>query len=238
MRGCLFVLLLGAVTAALVVTVGLPAIAAGVLTAGVGAAGLASDDTTVTVASDPPTDLLGLHADRVRVRATDATFRGLDIAALDVTLGDVAIADRTAGTVDGRLTEVVVPNLGGREIRLDSIALSGGGESVTATTTLDAGQAEDLVADALETELGGRPASVTLRAPDRITVDIGIAVNGRLQVTPDGDLVVRVSDGPAAGRTVVLVRGGEDLPIRLTSVTVTDDGALRLVGELAVGLLG
>ena len=69
--------LAAAVAIAVVVTVGLPAVAAGVLTAGVTAAGLQADDTTVTVESDPPTDLLGLHADRVRVRATDATFRGL-----------------------------------------------------------------------------------------------------------------------------------------------------------------
>jgi hypothetical protein len=57
-------------------------------------------------------------------------------------------------------------------------------------------------------------------------------------VTPDGDLVVRVSDGPAKGQAVALLQGGEDLPIRLTSVTVTEAGDLRLSGELAVGLLG
>jgi hypothetical protein len=47
-----------------------------------------------------------------------------------------------------------------------------------------------------------------------------------------------VSDGPAAGREITLLQGGEDLPIRLTSVTVTAGGDLRLAGELAVGLLG
>ena len=79
MRGCLFTLLLGAIVIGLFVVVVLPAIAAGALTAGVEAAGLQSDDTIVTVSSDPPTDLLGLHADQVRIRATDATFRGLEI---------------------------------------------------------------------------------------------------------------------------------------------------------------
>jgi hypothetical protein len=237
-RGCLFVILLGAVVVALVVVLGLPAFAAGILTAGVTAAGLQADDTTVTVTSDPPTDLVGLHADRVRVRATDATFRGLRIGALDVTLEDVGIVDRTVGAVDGRLTDVVVPNVGAREVDLGAITLSGGGEAVTATAVVASNQAERLVADALETELGGRPSSVTLEAPDRITVDVGVPVRGRLLVTPEGDLVVRVSDGPAEGREVVLVRGGEDLPIRLTSVTVTGDGDLRLAGELEIGLLG
>ena len=39
-------------------------------------------------------------------------------------------------------------------------------------------------------------------------------------------------------REVTLVRGGEDLPIELTSVRVTRDGDLRLIGDLAVGILG
>jgi hypothetical protein len=237
-RGCLFVILLGAVVVALVVVLGLPAFAAGMLTAGVTAAGLQADDTTVTVASDPPTDLVGLHADRVRVRATDATFRGLRIGALDVTLEDVGIVDRTVGAVDGRLTDVVVPNVGAHEVDLGTITLSGSGDAVTAAAVVGSKQAKRLVADALEPELGGRPSSVTLKAPDRIIVDVGVPVRGRLLVTSDGDLVVRVSDGPAEGREVVLVRGGEDLPIRLTSVTVTAEGDLRLAGELEIGLLG
>ena len=65
--------------AGFVVVVGLPVVAAGLVTAGLSAAGLVADDTTVTVSSDPPTDLLGLRADTVRVTATDATFRGLEI---------------------------------------------------------------------------------------------------------------------------------------------------------------
>jgi hypothetical protein len=238
MRGCLFVIALGVVTVGLVVVVGLPAAFAGVLTAGVNAAGLQADDTTVTVTSDPPTDLVGFHADRVRVRATDATFRGLEIGALDVTLGDVAIVDRTAGSVDGRLTDVVLANVGAREVRLRSITLSGGGEVVTAATTVEAAQADRLIADALEAELGARPSSVGMAAPDRITVNVGVAVHGRLSVTGAGDVIVTVSDGPAAGREITLLQGGEDLPIRLTSVTVTAGGDLRLAGELAVSLLG
>jgi hypothetical protein len=162
-RGCLFTIALGVVVVAFIVLVGLPAVAAGVLTAGV-AAGLQAADTTVTVSSDPPTDLIGMHADRVRVRATDATFRGLEIGALDVTLEDVAMIDRTAGAVDGRLTDVVVPNVGAREVRLGTITLSGGGEVVTATTTIAAEQAERLIADALEAQLGTRPSGLTMSA--------------------------------------------------------------------------
>ena len=96
MRGCLFTLAFGAVVIALIVVVGLPQVAAGMVTTAVTAAGLQADDTTVTVSSDPPTDLVGLHADRVRVRATDATFRDLAIGRLDLVLRDVSILDRSA----------------------------------------------------------------------------------------------------------------------------------------------
>ena len=97
MRGCLFTLAFGAAVIALIVVVGLPQVAAGMVTGAVTAAGLQADDTTVTVSSDPPTDLIGLHADRVRVRATDATFRDLAIGELDLVLRDVSILDRSAG---------------------------------------------------------------------------------------------------------------------------------------------
>jgi hypothetical protein len=238
MRGCLFTLLLGAIVLAFALLVGLPAVASAVLTGGITAAGLQADDTTVGVAGDPPTDLLGLHADRVRIRATDATFHGLEIGELDVTLGDVAIIDRTVGTVDGSLVDVRVPDVGGRSLSLPEVALGGGGETVTVSTTIDGADAGTLLADAVEAELGVRPSSVTLSAPDRVAARIGVAVHARLGVSAAGDLVAEVIDGPEAGRTLTLLRGGDDLPIRLTGVRVTRDGDLRLTGDLEIGLLG
>ena len=62
---------------------------------------------------------------------------------------------------------------------------------------------------------------------DRVTVHV-----------PGGDLVMRVDDGPLAGTPVVLVEGGQGLPIELSSVRVTDGGDLRLSGDLAISLLG
>jgi hypothetical protein len=239
MRGCLFVVLLAVAIGVFVVVVGLPAVAAGVLTSAVQAAGLQSDDTTVTVSSDPPTDLVGLRADRVRIRATDATFRGLDIGSLDITLSDVSLADRTAQGVSGRMDDVSVPVQGEDPIMLTSITLTGGANHVIATTTLPAAQAEARISDAIEAKLGRRPTDVSLAAPDRVTITVGgLEVHGRLVVTPSGDLVARITDGPAAGDEVVMLTGGEDIPVHLTSVTVTPGGDLRLVGELAIPLLG
>ena len=240
MRGCLFTLLLGAIVVGFVVVVGLPAAAAGILTAGLSAAGLVADDTTVTVTSDPPTDLLGLRADRVRVTATDATFRGMEIGALDLALGDVA--DPGA---DGRERGRRADRRHADRTPAASGSPSSGSRSWAARTgsrrrpSSPAREAEALIADAVEAQTGRRPTSVTLRAPDRVSFVLGgTTVAGQLGVTPDGDLVVRGDDGLTQGREVVLVRGGEDLPIELTSVRVTGAGDLRLTGDLAVGILG
>jgi hypothetical protein len=238
-RGCLFTLLLGAIVVGFVIVVGLPMAAAGILTAGLSTAGLVADDTTVTVTSDPPTDLLGLRADRVRVTATDATFRGMEIGALDLALGDVRLLERTAGSVDGELTDVAVTGAGGQRVTLERITLMGGDDGITTTTVIPNGEAEKLIADAIEAQVGRRPTSVTLRAPDRVSFVLGgTTVAGQLGVTPDGDLVVRGDDALTQGREVVLVRGGKDLPIELTSVKVTGAGDLRLTGDLTIGILG
>jgi hypothetical protein len=239
MRGCLFTLLLAAIVAGFVVVVGLPVVAAGLLTAGLSAAGLVADDTTVTVSSDPPTDLLGLHADTVRVTATDATFRGLEMGSLDLTLGQVAVLERSAGTVDGELRDVTVRGTGGRSYTLDRVTLQGGSDGITTTTVVPNAEVEAMIADAVEAQSGVRPTSVELAAPDRLTVVAsGATLRGTFAVNGRGDLVVRGDDAFGDARELTLVRGGEDLPIELTSVRVTRDGGLRLTGDLAVGILG
>jgi hypothetical protein len=235
-RGCLFTLLLAAVVLALVVFLGLPALAAGLVTAGLTAAGLQADDTTVVVKADPPTELLSGHADRVLVHATDATFRGLTIGTLDLTLGEVDVLGRSAGTVDGTLGGVTVPTPAGTA-RLRSVTIGGGGERLTASTTIARADAEALLADAVEREVGLRPTRVSLGAPDRVTIEAGATVKGRL-VADAGDLLVRITDGPGAGSEVVLIRGGETLPMRISKVRVTDAGGVRIEGVLDVALLG
>jgi hypothetical protein len=239
MRGCLFTLVLGVVAIALLVGIGLPQAYGGVITGAVTAAGLQADDTTVTVASDPPTDLLGFRADRVRLQATDATFRDLRIGSLDLMLRDVAVLDRTARLVEGTLADVTVtsPAAGG-EVTLEEIAIEGDAERVTASTVIRGAQAEALIARAVEQRTGAAPADVRLEAPDRLIVDVGVPVGGRLDVTDAGDLVVRVEDNPLGIEELVLLEGGSDLPIHLTSVRVTDAGNLRLAGDLAIDLLG
>ena len=198
---------------AVFVVIGLPAIAAGAITAGVTAAGLQSDDTVVTVSSDPPTDLLGLHADRVRVRATDATFRGLEIASLDLTLHDLHLVDRTAA-FDRR------PHGRGRRARRRRPRADPGHDR-------HRGQRRDRHGHGDHPRRGGggddrRPRSRTPSAPARPTSgsrhptgsrsQLVIAVKGRFVVSDTGDLLVRITNGPAAGQTVTVLRGGERHP--------------------------
>jgi hypothetical protein len=239
MRGCLFTLLLGAIVIGFIIVVGLPAIASGVLTAALAGAGLNAADTTVTVTSDPPTDLVALRADTVHVTATDADFRGMRIGSLDIVLGDVAILDRTAGAIDGQLDDVTVRASGGERVRIQRITIGGSLDHVTTTTVIPNAEAEALIADAVEAQTGSRPTAITLTAPSGLAIKAGgQIVEGTFAINGKGDLVVRATDGPAKNTEIVLVRGGEDLPIELTSVTVTRDGGLRLAGDLTIGLLG
>jgi hypothetical protein len=151
----------------------------------------------------------------------------------------VQILERTAGSVDGQLTDVTVTGAGDQRVTVERITLLGGPDGITTTTVIPSGEVEALIADAIKAQTGTRPTSVTLRASDRVSFTLGgTRVAGRFAVTPDGDLVVRGDDGPMQGGEVVLVRGGDDLPIELTSVKVTASGGLRLTGDLAIGILG
>jgi hypothetical protein len=239
LRGCLFTLLLGAITIGLFIVLGLPAIAAGVLTAGVTTAGLQAGDTTVTVSSDPPTDLLGLHADRVHLTASDAMFRGLRIGSVDVTLAGMSLVDRMADAVDGRLRDVVLPDVGGTPLEIATVRLGGGGDEVTVSASVPGTRVEGLIADAVERELGTRPSAVSLSSPDRLTVSFGAKapVEARFLVTPAGDLVARITSGAAKGREAVVI-AADGLPFRLTDVAVTGSGDVQLDGGLSIGLFG
>lgn len=239
MRGCLFTLLLAIVVGILLVVVALPAAAAGVLTGAVEAAGLQASAIGVTVTSDPPTDLLGLTADDVRIRATRAAFHGLAIGSLDIRLHRVALLGLTVQDVSGAMDQVSVPDVGGQPLTLPSVILEGSGGQVTATAVVPAAQADALVLERIAAALGVRPSSVALVAPDQVVVRaLGVAVSGSLRVTTAGDVVATITSGPQVGQALTLLAAGSGLPIRVTSATVTPTGDLRIDGTLNIGLLG
>jgi hypothetical protein len=174
----------------------------------------------------------------VTVSATDATFRDMHIGSLDLELHDVAVLDRTAGAVEGTLSDVAVTLFDGTDVTLDEITIEGDADQVTASTVIQGGEVERMIADVAEARLGTRPTSVTLSRPDRITIDVGVDVEGTLDVNAAGDLILVLPGGVIPGDEVVLLEGGTDLPIRLTDVQVTKAGDLRLTGDLSIGILG
>ena len=159
MRGCLFTLVLGAgrhraprrrrAAADRRRRASRPAVTA---------AGLQADDTTVTSASDPPTDLLGLHADRVRVtrdrrdlpRPRDRLARPRAPRRLDPRPHGRRRRGQPPTSTDRR------PRRPERRARARSPSRAAA-DDVTATTVIDGAEAEGLVADAVEERTGVRP---------------------------------------------------------------------------------
>lgn len=239
MRGFLFILVLAAGIIAIVALVGLRPVAAGVVHAGVVASGLRSDDLQVSVAADPPTELLGLYADGVRIRATDATWRDARIGRIDIQLDDVALGTRTAQRVDGRLEDV-------RFVRDDTDGTDGGQHGalaiglvlvngdpagrVEAMARMDATTMEAHIAARIRERAGVDPGEVVLVAPDRLSIELsGLRFGGRL-VAADGALVLRLDTDLVAD--IVLVEADEQ-PIRFTAVRVVGR-TLELVGDLDI----
>ena len=233
MRGCLTLLLMLVAILLVASWLFLPAVAAGAIDRGLGLAGFDGGTRRVTVAASSPLDLLTLHADSVHVEATDAVYHGLRIAAVDVTLGDVALLDRTAETVAGTLSTVQFDSTDGIPITLDSIHLSGSGTAVAATISVTAAEFRALATAAVKRALGTTPSKVTLAAPDKVTVAVGgHTVAGRLAVDAGGGLVFRPNAaGGSVPASVDIVRPGPDVPIRLEGVTVGPSGA-TVVGSL------
>jgi hypothetical protein len=225
-RGCLtsfFVLIaLGLVASWLF----LPPIAAGAIDQGLQLAGFHGDGRRVTVVASPPLELLALHADEVRVQASDVSYHGLQVGAVDVTLGDVGLFDRTVGTIDGTLTEVTFNGVDGLPVDVASIGISGTGGEVDATIVLSAADVRSLASTAVKAATGTAPTKVTLAAPNRVAVTSGKkTVGGTLDVDDAGGLVFVPSGSGSLPGSIDLVRPGPDVPLRLESVTVGPAGA-------------
>lgn len=235
MRGCLFTLTLG-----LAVLVGaawylLPAAAGGLIGMALVAAGLQGTGTVVTVSANPPFELLSGHADAIRVESTDATWDGLMIGDLRLTLVDVDLGRRTAAKVEGTLSAVRFGGSEGRPIEAATVEIAGSGDAPTARLTFDPAAVVEMAAAAIEADLGRSPDRLRLAPPDRaVFVLLGRSVSGRLAVDRVGELVLQV-----AGRVpVVVLAPGTAGPFRLTDVAVTADGGLVLSGSLEPRLLG
>ena len=139
-------------------------------------------------------------------RPRDATFRGLEIGSLDVVLGDVAIVDRTAGTVDGELVGCHGPGRGRAAAGgCAEITLSGGGATVIGVHDRSpVPRPRRCSRTPSRPSSASGPTSVTLVRPGHGGGDgRGRRSMRASAVTAAGDLVAEVLDGPEAGRTLV-----------------------------------
>ena len=240
MRSCLLRLLIWPVLLLVVAWFGLPPLASAAISAGLGAAGFHASAETVDLIADPPLELLVLRADQVHLRASRATFRGLAVASVDLTVTKLSVLDQTAGTIDGTLSGVTVPSANGGSISVAAIDVSGSGAANNVAVRLGIGlrEVERLAAAALGAPAGSL-ATVTLDAPNRATIVVaGAVVAGRLLVDVTGALVFRPAHATAEiGTSLVLARPSPATPIRLTGV-VADPASLTVEGAMDLSLFG
>ncbi len=234
MRGCLVTLAVVLGLGLAGAWFGLPPLLGTVGEGALAAAGLHGTNTTVEVVADPPLKLLGLHADQVRIRSTNASFRGVNAASLDVTMDAVALVDRTWTGLHGTLKGVRVVSSGGRSVGIPLVELSSSGGEIRATMTLAAPDVEAAVTAAVEAGVGITPSAVVLSAPDRVQVDLGgQRIAGRLAVRDDGALLLVPPEG-AALQPVTLLSPGPDVAFRVRSFRVVG-GGLTVVAAIGAG---
>jgi hypothetical protein len=198
---------------------------------GLGLAGFGAEQTEVTVAADPPPILLTGRADRIRIRATNASLGGLTAATVEVDLVDVGLVDRRAESVSGRLDGVVV-GVSDERLAVSSITFDGSGDEADAAARVPADAIVALAARAIEDATGQAPDSVGLVAPDVLAFTVGgLSAQARLEADDAGNLVAL--GVPGTSGPTVLVRAASTAPFLLDGVAV--EGAELVVrGKLDV----
>lgn len=231
MRGCLSVMALGLAFLGAIVWFGGQPFAAGLVTLAVQGSGLSAHQLAVEVTADPPLELAVGRADRVAIHASDARWRGVRVASLELTLDTVDLLARTAANAEGRLAGVELDTPGGQTVVAD-VEMGGAATRAATTIRIPAANVESVATDAFEATFGLRPTSASLVAPDTIRVVLGgLAIDSRLSIGPTGSIVT-----VANGQTIVLFTPSTALGLRLTSLAVTSSG-LELHGTLDVAAL-
>jgi hypothetical protein len=177
--------------------------------------------------------LTGL-ADRILIRATNASFGGLTAARVELELVDVGLVDRRAASVSGRLDGIVV-GASDERLAVTSITFDGAGDEADATARVEADAIEVLAARAIEDAVGQAPGSVTLAGPDLVAFTVGgVSAQARLAADDAGNIVAL--GVPGASGPTVLVRAASTAPLQVEGLAVEGD-ELVVRGKLDVGEL-
>ena len=233
MRGCLFVLVLAAVLVGVGAWFGAAPLTSTVIGSILQGSGYQAASSTITATSDPPVRLLLGHADRVTIDGTDVAWRTFKAARLQLTLGDVDLFRRTAGSIQG--------TIGGAELQTNddsaptaNVSIDGSGSSAKATIRVSGSTVDRLVRSGFSEQFGVAVVGTALEAPDilRVTAQ-GTNILGRLAIDATGALVLVTPLGSAD-----VFRFDPSFPIRLVGVRVSGTD-LELDGTLdAEALLG
>jgi len=235
MRSCLIQLLVTAAVIFALLWFGLPFGAGWLATNALNAAGFTGTDTKVAVSAGlPPRILLG-HADNIRLTSTRVSVGDLHASAVDITLADVELFDRTVGGVHGNLNGVHVPTPNGAFVTAQTVVVDGAGTNATATLTLSNSELEGLALAQLKSQKLPVTA-VKLVAPDKVTITVsGQSKTGRLMTK--GGAVQAVFTGFTPS-TVTLIAAGSGNPFQFTSIAV-GSSTVTLVGTIDLqALLG
>jgi hypothetical protein len=224
MRGCLSVLILAAGIVLGVAWFAGPALAATLVERSLDTAGFVAAERSVTVAADPPLEILAGHADAVTIRAARATLRELTAARLVLTLTNVDLVNRTFSGVDGQLDDVLVASADGSSVDATSLTVRGRAASATTTVRIDAAVVEGLLSKAIRRETGISVTSLSLTQPDRIRFTAGLTISGRFAVAADGSLVIAATTG---NTRFTVFQPNTDFQLKTVAVS---DGQLVLTG--------
>ncbi len=219
MRSCLFQLLILVAVVFALLWFGLPFGASWLATNALNAGGFSGTDTKVDVSAYPPPLLLTGHADSIHLVSRQVGMGDLHAASLDLTLGEVELFSRKIGTVTGTLEGVRVATPDGQPLTVDTVTLSGAARSASAEMDVSMAEAQRLAVAQLKAL--GVAATVTLAAPNKVTVTAGgKSQPGRLEAAAGGLLLV--PDGDSLP-TVTLIAPGGGNPFRISSVTIGAD---------------
>jgi hypothetical protein len=232
MRGCLFVLVIGAAIVAGAAWFGAPPLASTVIASILEGSGYHATSSTVTVSANPPPRLLIGHADRVTIDGRGVTWRTFRASRVQLTLDDVNLFGRTAGTINGTITGAELQATGATDAATADVTLDGSGSNAKATIRVPGATVEGLVRSGVAKQYGVAVTATSLIAPDTLQITTsGTTIRGRLAIDAAGALVLVTSLGSAD-----LFRFDPSFPIRLTGVRIS--GAdLELTGTLDVAAL-
>jgi hypothetical protein len=203
MRGFLTVL---AMAAALVIAgtwIAGPTVARSLVGAALAASGFSAATQTITIAADPPLELLGGHADAVGIDATGVSVAGIQAGSVVITLHNVRLIDRAYEAVSGRLTDVTASS-GGTTVRVARVEVSGPAASASATIQIPGAEIADRIGEGIRDLLSVKPTSVRLAPPDAVRIELGgRTLDSRLLIDAEGRLVIVFAPAIGGPSTIV-----------------------------------